>query len=235
MMDQLVYRLWAMSLQADVLILIVLAARFFLRRYPRIYSYCLWALVGIRLLCPVWVESSFSLQPDWFSYSDFTGRQADGAIPLPEISSSQGEGLPAGDGNDAQYTDQPMPDQAGGQEAEWQESAMGKGLEAGSELKPAAPDFKRKPEGGLARLLGGVYLAGAAVILLFRLVQYLRMRHRVAAAVREKGNIWLCEKIASPFVMGILFPRIYLPYDLGVKKRNMCSGTRGYISDIAIR
>ena len=50
MMDQLVYRLWAMSLQADVLILIVLAARFFLRRYPRIYSYCLWALVGIRLL-----------------------------------------------------------------------------------------------------------------------------------------------------------------------------------------
>ncbi len=224
MMDQLVYRLWAMSLQADVLILIVLAARFFLRRYPRIYSYCLWALVGIRLLCPVWVESSFSLQTDWFSYSGFTGRQADGAIPLPEISSSQGEGLPAGDGNDAQYTDQlmpdqPMPDQAGGQEAEWQESAVGKGLEAGSELKPAAPDFKRKPEGGLARLLGGVYLAGAAVILLFRLVQYLRMRHRVAAAVREKGNIWLCEKIASPFVMGILFPRIYLPYDLGGKEK----------------
>ena len=63
------YRLWAMSLQASLLILIVLMVRFFLSRYPRIYSYCLWILVGVRLLCPLWVESSFSLQPDLSVYS----------------------------------------------------------------------------------------------------------------------------------------------------------------------
>ncbi|MBO5281545.1 MAG: hypothetical protein J6B43_00215, partial [Lachnospiraceae bacterium] len=63
MMTMMVSRLWLMSLQACVLILIVLMARAALKRYPKIYSYLLWILVGLRLLCPVVVESPFSLQP----------------------------------------------------------------------------------------------------------------------------------------------------------------------------
>ncbi len=55
--------LWSMSLQAGVLILVILAVRFCFRRYPKIYSYCLWGLVALRLLCPVFVETPFSLLP----------------------------------------------------------------------------------------------------------------------------------------------------------------------------
>ncbi|MBP3578698.1 MAG: hypothetical protein J6K15_11350, partial [Lachnospiraceae bacterium] len=64
-MIAVVSRLWLMSLQGCVLILIVLLARLLLKKYPKILSYSLWALVGIRLLCPVFIESSVSLQPDF--------------------------------------------------------------------------------------------------------------------------------------------------------------------------
>ena len=60
-------RFWTMGLQASILIGVVLAVRFFLKKYPKIYSYALWALVGVRLLCPFWVESSFSLLPNLLS------------------------------------------------------------------------------------------------------------------------------------------------------------------------
>ena len=62
MMLGVISRLWSMSLQAGVLILVVLAVRFFLSKYPKVYTYFLWMLVGIRLLCPVFVETPFSLQ-----------------------------------------------------------------------------------------------------------------------------------------------------------------------------
>lgn len=56
-MISIVSKLWMMSIQAGILVLIVMIARFFLRKYPKVYSYILWAVVGIRLLCPVWVRS----------------------------------------------------------------------------------------------------------------------------------------------------------------------------------
>lgn len=64
MLAMLIERFWVMSLQACVLIIIVLIAGAFLKKYPKVYAYCLWALVGLRLLCPVFIETSFSLQPD---------------------------------------------------------------------------------------------------------------------------------------------------------------------------
>ncbi len=50
-----------MSLTATVVILAVTAVRFLLRRCPKIYSYFLWAIVGIRLCVPVTFESVFSI------------------------------------------------------------------------------------------------------------------------------------------------------------------------------
>ena len=52
-----------MSLTGCFVILIVLLARLCLKRAPRIFSYCLWAVVLFRLCCPVSFESSLSLVP----------------------------------------------------------------------------------------------------------------------------------------------------------------------------
>ena len=50
-----------MSLTASVMILAVLAARMFLKRAPRLFSYALWAVVLFRLLCPVSFAAPLSL------------------------------------------------------------------------------------------------------------------------------------------------------------------------------
>lgn len=52
-----------MSLQGSYVILLVLAARLALRRAPKGLSYALWSVALFRLLCPVTLQSVFSLLP----------------------------------------------------------------------------------------------------------------------------------------------------------------------------
>ena len=59
-----------------------------------------------------------------------------------------------------------------------------------------------------------IWLLGMVLMGLYTLVSYLRLRHRVRMAIRVKGNIYLSEFVSSPFVLGLLRPRIYLPYHM---------------------
>lgn len=59
-----------------------------------------------------------------------------------------------------------------------------------------------------------IWLAGAAAMLLWALVSWLRLRRRVADAVLLEGNVFESERVASPFVLGLIRPRIYLPFGL---------------------
>lgn len=49
------------GLTASVVIVAVLLARLFLGRLPKKYSYFLWIIVGIRLICPFGISSSLSV------------------------------------------------------------------------------------------------------------------------------------------------------------------------------
>jgi len=69
-------------------------------------------------------------------------------------------------------------------------------------------------------LAGWVWVIGVAVMLLYCLASFLRLRQRVAEAVPEEEGVWLCETIASPFILGIFRPRIYLPVGLAEPERS---------------
>lgn len=58
------------------------------------------------------------------------------------------------------------------------------------------------------------WLLGVAVMLLYTAVSYGRLLHRVRTAVRYRDNIFQSEQVASPFVLGVFRPRIYLPFHL---------------------
>lgn len=62
-MSGLFLKLLNMSISASVLIVVVVLARC-LRRSPKWIHCILWALVGIRLLCPFQLETTFSLAPN---------------------------------------------------------------------------------------------------------------------------------------------------------------------------
>lgn len=54
-------KLLNMSLTASVVIVLVLLLRLLLKKAPKVISYALWGIVLFRLICPVSIESSFSL------------------------------------------------------------------------------------------------------------------------------------------------------------------------------
>ena len=59
-----------------------------------------------------------------------------------------------------------------------------------------------------------MWCVGVALMLCYLLLSYLRMGHLVAEAVPEAGNIWICDAVTTPFILGLLQPRIYLPSGL---------------------
>lgn len=64
-MEQLFMMVLNMSITASYVIVIVIAARLLMRKQPKIYSYLLWAVVFLRLVCPYSIESMYSLIPSY--------------------------------------------------------------------------------------------------------------------------------------------------------------------------
>ncbi len=60
-MTELFIKICNMSLTASYVIIAVFLVRFFLKKFPKIFSYCLWAVVLFRLICPFSPESTWSL------------------------------------------------------------------------------------------------------------------------------------------------------------------------------
>ncbi|AGA68952.1 antirepressor regulating drug resistance protein [Desulfitobacterium dichloroeliminans LMG P-21439] len=64
-----------------------------------------------------------------------------------------------------------------------------------------------------------VWLAGIAVLLLYSVVSLLRLQNRLKNAVHEKENVYLAEHLNTPFVLGIIRPKIYLPKALSLDEK----------------
>ena len=63
-------------------------------------------------------------------------------------------------------------------------------------------------------ILNIIWLVGVSTFLLYTAVSYWRLRRKVDTSVRYKDNIFQSENVGSPFVLGIIKPRIYLPFNM---------------------
>ena len=59
-----------------------------------------------------------------------------------------------------------------------------------------------------------VWCIGVAMMLCYLVFSSLNMRRLVWEAVPETGNIWICDAVTTPFILGLFRPRIYLPSGL---------------------
>ena len=66
----------------------------------------------------------------------------------------------------------------------------------------------------LIPVAGIFWLAGIVALLLYTAVSYFLLRRKVATAVLLRNNIYQSENVASPFVLGIIKPKIYLPFEM---------------------
>ena len=59
-----------------------------------------------------------------------------------------------------------------------------------------------------------IWIFGMIALALYTAISYWRLRRKVDAAVRYKDNIFQSENVSFPFVLGIIKPRIYLPFKM---------------------
>ena len=198
MLDRLYMGILDMSKTASLVILVVILARLLLKKTPKLISYTLWIVVLFRLFCPVTFETPVGLIPQ-----------------LPPTSTGYN------------LADEPI-DFAGAGIAAYQ--AVGDALNGGLGVQHIPTT--EKSEDGMTRyvttdwwsvwILFGkyVWIAGMAAMLLYSAISYRRIKRNTAIAVRLRDNIWIADDIQSPFVIGFIKPKIYLPCHLSEKEQD---------------
>lgn len=100
-----------------------------------------------------------------------------------------------------------------------------------SEHFAAAPLASVNPLYVWTYLAGWVWLIGLGAMLLYALASYLRLRRRVSVSLPIQDNIYLCDAISSPFILGVVKPHIYLPSGLDeVQRQNVLSHERAHLA-----
>ncbi|MDE7254407.1 MAG: M56 family metallopeptidase [Acetatifactor sp.] len=174
-MDAVFIKLLNMSIAASWLILAVILLRVLLWHSPKWIRCILWGIVAVRLVCPISIESRFSLIPN--------AEPVDPAVvwysPTPTIDSG------------VEVIDQ----------------AVNPVI---SESFAPTPGASVNPLAVWMYLAGIVWAIGLVVLLGYGLFSYVRLHRVVSEAVLLRDNIWVGDSVGSPFILGVIRPRIYL-------------------------
>ncbi len=181
------------AVAASWLIAVILLLRPLLKKFAPKWVLCgLWAFVAIRLVCPVMLHSDVSVY-----------RLAGDAVQSSgQVTYFQDTGF-CGD-------------------VRYRPATLLPGASSSAVMPSTAED--PAPEGSVdaaaqtrapSRFVGMnipaiVWAAGIYIMAMAALASYLSLRSRVAASIPLEGNVYLCDNIKSPFILGVLQPRIYL-------------------------
>lgn len=187
-------KLLNMSLTASVAIVLVILLRLLLKKLPKVISYALWGVVLFRLLCPVSISSVVSL----YNLFDAPARE-------PGTVGSVIEYVPS----DIVHTEYPavalpVPDIS---------DTINEALPQGQEQLAANP-----LEAPMS-IFTYVWLLGVLIMTVYSVISYFRLRRKLLIVVPLRDNIFIADDIQSPFVIGLLRPKIYLPCNLGDNER----------------
>ena len=72
----------------------------------------------------------------------------------------------------------------------------------------------------ITTLLAIVWIIGIVALLIYTLVSFLRLKRKIGTAVLLRDNIYQSEAVVSPFVLGVIKPKIYLPFNMNGQDMN---------------
>ena len=154
-------------------------------RFHKVTSYGLWAIVLFRLLCPVSLQADFSLFALWDTPVTANGTITSSIHYVPAEFAVNDYPQEIMHGENAGDVNSTAGQQAENETINWQKTA----LLAGTFL----------------------WLAGVLAMAVYAAVAYRRLRRKLITASPLRDNIYLADEIASPFVLGLVRPKIYLP------------------------
>lgn len=191
-MNTLFYTVLNMSAVGAIVTVFVVFARLLLKKSPKIFSYILWSAVLFRLICPVSFSLPFSAVPESISGGIFT---ESGIKDFSgENSDSENSFIQANPGEN---------------------SVDGIGASLNAPSASESDSQKSLWKAGLFSALSILWIAGAAAMASYSVVSFIKLKKKLSEAVLLKENIYVSDKITTPFVTGIFSPKIYLPVSVG--------------------
>ena len=189
------------SLSASVAAGLVMLLRFCFRKAPRGLVCALWLLVAVRLLIWQLPESKVSVIPEAVSSGSAVSRLAE-SIPdeLTRIDSDEKEFMEIVE----RRVVMPQKDSSG------QSYVM---VTKDAHMAPKTLGERHLP------VLSIIWAAGAVSMLLYMMGSYLLVWRRSRLSVHLEGNVYFCDEPGTPFVFGLLQPRIYIPSGLSDENR----------------
>ncbi len=206
-----------MSLTGGIVIVLVLVMRLFLARLPKIFSYLLWGVVLLRLLCPVSFSSGLSVF-QVIAHAGIIQTEGNEAQALPLR-------FPSVNWNADSYADT----NANNTSVFYVEGKTGSNAAPMTALdvlynKKEADMSGHDSPSNVQTVCAAVWLLGSMVLWLYSIVSIIRLKRQLIGAVPDQksahNNIYLCDYIHTAFVMGVLHPRIYLPTTLTETERH---------------
>lgn len=190
------------SLVGGLLVVAVLLLRMVLKKSPKWVNCLLWGIVAVGLVCPMWFASPVSV------YN----------APILRETVVSGEDSRVEYFHYSNTPEKPMVTF---------DVPVSKAYPANRydvttpvhTSKVYLPDFV------------AVWLIGMVGMAVYGFTSYVRLRRQTAASIEVEKNVFLCDTIDTPFILGILRPRIFLPSTLSeVVKEEVIAHEKAHLS-----
>lgn len=172
-METLFLNIVNMSMTASWIILAVLFLRLIFHKAPKSYRILLWGLVAIRLICPISLESIFSLVPNTSIISNEMLNHTEETMQH----GFEGSQLIIYQGG----TTNTIPNTTSSQVFDWTSICM------------------------------GIWLVGMILMATYCIYSYVKLFEQTKESIHLEKNIYMCDRIQSPFILGFIKPKIYVP------------------------
>ncbi len=211
-MEGFLLQLGSMSIQAVIVILVVLLVRvaFAGAKVPKKYVMWLWMVPYIIMICPWKINSVFSFWQMPKKYQ--VDRIQAGTETISQTMTQMVTGALSG-GGISEHGDVAMSGEALLSEAT---GVIGNGNlanESGNGLIQNVANGSDLVTNtwGAAEILGLVWLLGVAILLIYSVVSYIKLQRKVICSMQVENNIYRADDISTAFVVGVIRPKIYLP------------------------
>ena len=189
-MSRLFLSIVNMSISASYIVLAVLILRVLLKKTPKWVTIVLWGIVAVRLICPFSIESVLSLIPRAEAVDP------DIIVDVESIVYNNNylgfipynySGFHFVNGTNDPLTNTPI---------------------------TPGPNIGINPYLKWTFLLAIVWILGMITLIVHAITSYAKIKRNVSTAVLLRDNIYQSEGVVSPFVLGFIKPKIYLPFNM---------------------
>ena len=195
-MSELFDKMLNMSFKASVVVLVVIALRFLLKKAPKWIHCLLWGMVAIRLICPSSIDSPASffnlVHSKPVAYGQ--GEYSQNTVESEKVNTTFEVPLPPEETSETIITEE------------------------------------QHKSGGYLPTLTVIWLIGVGAMIVYAVCSYTGIKRKVRLSINTEQNVFLCDDINTPFILGIISPRIYVPSSLtGTVYDNVLAHERAHI------